>query len=84
MGERSRIIRNLIVFVIAFNLLGWLGWMVAQDGTEEAVGLGNLIWLVSPLLVSILMRLFSKDWKDMGLKPNFKGNGVRSLPGAAT
>jgi membrane protease YdiL (CAAX protease family) len=66
--------RNLIIFVIVFNLLGWRGWMIAQDGNKEAVGLGNLIWLGAPLLVSLLIRLFSKDWKDMGLKPNFKGN----------
>ena len=73
--NKSSSIRNLIIFVISFNLLSWLGWMIAQDGTAEAVGLGTLIWLGAPLLVSILIRLFSKDWRDIGLKPKFKGNG---------
>ena len=73
--DKSKTIRNLIIFVIAINLLGWLGWMLAQDGTEEAVGLGTLIWLGGPLLVSLLLRLFSKDWGDIGIKPKFNGNG---------
>ena len=49
--------------------------MIAREDTEEALGLGNLIWLASPLLVSILIRLFTKDWKDIGIKLNFKSNG---------
>ena len=73
--DKSKTIRNLIIFVIALNLLGWLGWMVAQDGSAEAIGLGNLIWLAAPLLISLLLRLFSKDWQDIGIKPNFRGNG---------
>ena len=73
--KRGHTVRNLIIFVLAFNALGWLGWMVAQDGTQEAIGLGNLIWLIAPLVVSILIRLFSKDWRDIGIKPNFRGNG---------
>ena len=74
--HRKKTIRNLIIFVIAFNLLAWLGWMVAQDSSAEAVGLGTLIWLGAPLLVSLAIRLFSRDWKDIGIKPNFKGNGL--------
>ena len=73
--HHKKTIRNLIIFVIAFNLLAWLGWMVAQDGTAESVGLGTLIWLGAPLLVSLVIRLFSKDWKDIGFKPNFRDNG---------
>ena len=73
--NHGKTVRNLIIYVIAFNLLSWLGWMVAQDGTVESIGLGTLIWLSAPLLVSILIRLFSKDWKDIGIKPNFGGNG---------
>ena len=73
--NKKSAIRNLIIFVIAINLLGWMGWILAQDSTEESVGLGTLIWLGTPLLVSLLIRLFSKDWEDIGIKPNFKGNG---------
>jgi membrane protease YdiL (CAAX protease family) len=72
---RKKTIRNLIIFVIAMNLLAWLGWMVAQDGSVESVGLGTLIWLGAPLLVSLVVRLFSRDWKDLGLKLKYRGNG---------
>jgi membrane protease YdiL (CAAX protease family) len=73
--DKRSIVRNLIIFVLVFNALGWLGWLVASGGnTPEARDLGLLIWLVSPFLVSILIRLFSRDWVDLGLKPNFKGN----------
>jgi membrane protease YdiL (CAAX protease family) len=73
--NRRKTVRNLIIYVIVFNVLGWLGWMVAQDGSADALGLGNLIWLAAPLLVSLLLRLFSKDWRDLGLAPHFGGNG---------
>jgi membrane protease YdiL (CAAX protease family) len=73
--DRKSTIRNLFLFIVAINILGWLGWMFAQDGTADAQGLGMLIWLGSPLLVAILLRLFSKDWTDIGIKPNFKSNG---------
>jgi membrane protease YdiL (CAAX protease family) len=69
-------IRNLIIFVVAINAIAWLAYFFAQGaGIPEAQSLGMLIWLVSPLLVSILLRLFTKDWKDIGIKPNLKGNG---------
>ncbi|MBN1536682.1 MAG: CPBP family intramembrane metalloprotease [Anaerolineales bacterium] len=73
--DKERTIRDLVLFVIAINLLSWLGWMVAEDGTVEAIGLGTMIWLGAPLLVSLLIRLFSKDWKDIGLSLRVKGNG---------
>jgi membrane protease YdiL (CAAX protease family) len=73
--NREKTVRNLIIYVIVFNLLAWLGWMVAQDGTVESIGLGTLIWLGAPLLVSLVIRLFSRDWKDLGLSPRFKNNG---------
>ena len=73
--NRGHVVRDLIIFVVAFNALGWLGWLIAQDGSQEAIGLGNLVWLVAPLLVSVLIRLFTKDWRDVGIKPNFRGNG---------
>ena len=73
--NKRKIIRNLVLFVIILNLLAWSGWFVAQDGTEESIGLGTLVWLGAPLLASFIIRLFSKDWKDLGLRPRFNGNG---------
>jgi len=73
--NRKKVIRRLFIFVAAINLIGWFAWMMASSGdTPEARDLGNMIWLVSPLLVSLLLRLFGKDWKDMGLKFKVFGN----------
>ncbi|MCP4541120.1 MAG: CPBP family intramembrane metalloprotease [Chloroflexi bacterium] len=69
-------IRNLIIFVLAINIIGWMAYFFAQGGgTPESQGLGMLLWLVAPFLVSILLRLFTKDWQDIGVKPNLNGNG---------
>jgi predicted Abi (CAAX) family protease len=45
--------------------------------TEQPEGdsLGMGIWLVLPLLTSLVLILISRlSWKELGLKPNFKGN----------
>jgi len=76
MTAKKKNIRNLILYVLAFNIVGWLGYFIAVGGgTVDAMGLGNLIWLAAPLLLSLLFRLFGKDWKDIGLRLYFKGNG---------
>ena len=76
MTANKKTVRNLILYVLAFNIVGWLGYFIAVGGgTVDTMGLGNLVWLAAPLLLSLLFRLFSKDWKDIGLKPHFKGNG---------
>ena len=70
--------RNLIVFTLAILVLPWFGkWLDVQMQNPPEQQIGMLIWIISPLLVSLLLRGFGGDgWKDLGLKPNFKGNGV--------
>jgi membrane protease YdiL (CAAX protease family) len=74
--NNKKTVIKLILFILAFNLLGWLGWFVALDGTREASDLGILIWLVSPLLIMLILRLVFKDWSDTGIKPGIMKNGV--------
>ena len=69
-------IRNISIFVFVAIVSGWLGLLVDKfivPQTEKgSPGMG--IWLVLPLLTTILLRLFAGDgWKDIGLNPNFKG-----------
>jgi len=73
---KQRTSRNLIIFTISIMVVGWLGWLLAYlGGDEDSRGLGMLIWLVSPLVVSLLLRAFAGDgWKDIGIKPDFRGN----------
>ena len=71
-------IRNIGIFIFVALVCGWFGLFIdklmnAPTGSEETLGMG--IWLVFPLITTIILRIFAGDgWKDIGFKPNFKGN----------
>lgn len=66
----------LIIFVIFVLASGWLGVLLDSILTEQPEGnsLGMGLWLVLPLLTAIILRIIRRDWKDMGINPDFKGN----------
>jgi hypothetical protein len=73
-------IRNLTIFVVSIIVFPWLGcWLDIQAGNpthNQDQSLGWLLFLVTPLAMVLLLRLFAGDgWRDFGLKPHFKGNG---------
>ena len=73
----NKTIRNIIIFSVVTITCGWFGVFVDKLAEQQPEGesLGMGIWLVFPLLTVILLRFFAGDgWKDLGLKPNFKGN----------
>jgi membrane protease YdiL (CAAX protease family) len=79
--DKKRTKRNLIIFTVLVLGLAALAGVVepltvppgAEPGTS---GLGQLLWIVAPLGVMLLLRIFGGDgWADFGLRPNFKGNG---------
>jgi membrane protease YdiL (CAAX protease family) len=79
--DNKRTKRNLIIFILSVLGLAWLAGVIdplttppaAEPGTS---GLGQLLWLVAPLVIMILLRTFGGDgWDNFGLRPNFKGNG---------
>ena len=70
-------IRNIIIFAFVAFSCGWLGVFVDKfvEPQPEGESLGMGMWLVLPLLTVILLRFFARDgWKDLGFRPNFKGN----------
>ena len=71
-------IRNLVIFIIVVLAIGWMGrGLDVLMGSPASEGLGILLWLVTPLAASLLLRAFAGDgWKDFGIKPKFKGNGA--------
>lgn len=79
--ERKRTKRNLMIFTILVLGLatsaGFIEPLIFQpEGEPNTPGLGQLLWFLSPFVVSLLLRIFGGDgWRDFGLKPNFKGNG---------
>jgi membrane protease YdiL (CAAX protease family) len=74
--KHNRTVRNLIIFTILVLASGWLGrWVDALTGSTSSEGMG--IWIIAPLVISFLLRAFAGDgWRDLGIKPALKGNGV--------
>jgi membrane protease YdiL (CAAX protease family) len=66
----------LFIFIMIALGGGWIGvWLdtILTDQPEgETLGMG--LWLVSPFLTMLFIRLISRDWKDMGIRLRFKGN----------
>ena len=76
---RKRTIRNLAIFTVVITVVGWLapGVDALIGATSPEESLGMLIWVIAPVGTSLLLRAFAGDgWKDLGIKPNFKGNGL--------
>ena len=86
MNNSNRIKQNVIIFTIFITICGWIGYFIdkltGQDYYEN-IGtvtgndgsLGLLIWLVSPLICTIILRTFRGDrWKNTGFSLNFKNN----------
>jgi len=76
-NQRNRTtIRNLTIYIIVVLAIGWIGrgLDVLMDNPASE-GLGILLWIITPLGFSLLLRTFAGDgWKDFGIKPHFKGN----------
>jgi hypothetical protein len=73
----KKTIRNISIFIIVALASGWIGLLIDKSLAPQPDGdsLGMGVWLVLPLLTTILLRLFAGDgWKDIGFKPNIKGN----------
>lgn len=69
--------RNLIIFIAVTLASGWIGVLVDSLLTEQPDGdsLGMGVWLILPFITAIVLRIISKDKKDIGLKPNIRKNG---------
>ena len=78
MKANKRTLRNVILFSFVAVVCGWVGVgvdkLLGQPSNLES--LGALIFISSPILCMVLLRLFGGDgWKDLPLKPNFRRNG---------
>lgn len=71
-------IRNLMIFTILVLASGWFGrGLDTLMGNPSAESLGMLVWIITPLIVSLLLRTFAGDgWKDFGIGPNLRKNWV--------
>ena len=77
MKTNKKTFRNVATFSFIAVICGWIG-----VGVDKLLGepsnlesLGALIFIATPLLCTILLRLFGGDgWKDLPLKLKFKQN----------
>ena len=80
-NNQKRTKRNLIIFtflVLGISVVaGLIDPFTVPPGSEPGTsGLGQLLWLISPFMIMLLMRIFGGGgWSDLGIRPNFKGNG---------
>ena len=72
----KKMLRNVIIFTLVVLSCGWVGRLVdLKVGTDSNGSLGQLIWLVSPLLITILLRSFMGDgWRDLGIRLKLREN----------
>jgi membrane protease YdiL (CAAX protease family) len=77
--NQKRTLRNLIIFTFCIIAIPWLGVGLdfgrGADPHEQNNSLGWLLFILTPLVVSLLLRIFAGDgWRDFGLNPTLKGN----------
>ena len=76
----NKTIRNLFIVGLFTVVGGWLGiWLntVTANTAPPMQSLGALVWLVSPALSGILLRIFGGDgWKDAGFGLNLRSGWI--------
>lgn len=73
--QDNRTVRNLVIFSVLVVASGWVGAWVESLLDSSAKGIGQLIWIITPLVVSFLLRAFAGDgWSDLGIRPSFRRN----------
>ncbi|GIN93747.1 CAAX amino protease [Siminovitchia terrae] len=67
---------SLILFIVVVLASGWIGvWVdskLPDQPAENSLGMG--LWLILPIITMLILRLVNREWKDIGVRPNVKGN----------
>lgn len=75
----NKAVRNICIMALFTAGGGWLGiWIngITGNTAPPMESLGALVWLVSPLLAGILLRIFGGDgWQDAGFGLNLPAGG---------
>ena len=71
-AERKQTMWFIVIFSFLVTVVAWIGPLLG--GSPSSPGLGFLIWGTAPLLVSGLMRMVTRDWSDVGVKPAISKN----------
>ena len=71
-SEHKKTIWLVVIFSVLVTVVAWIG--PGLGGSPASPGLGFILWGTAPLLVSLLMRAVTRDWSDLGLRPELKKN----------
>jgi uncharacterized protein len=70
--------RQTTLYIVIYSVLV-LGIAVISPllgGSPASPGLGFMLWGTAPLLVAVLMRLVTRDWSDVGMRPGIRRNAL--------
>jgi len=70
--ERQNTIRLIVIFSVLVAGVAWIGPLLG--GTPTAPGPGFILWGTAPLFISVMMRVVTRDWSDLGIKPAIRKN----------
>jgi membrane protease YdiL (CAAX protease family) len=70
--ERRKTIWLIVIFSVLVNVVAWIGPLLG--GSPASPGPGFILWGTAPLLVALLMRMVTRDWSDLGIKPAIAKN----------
>lgn len=79
MEKNKRVVKGIGLFIGFVCLSGWFGKIIDMILVDQPKGqsLGSLIWLITPMIISIILVLFlHKENKYLGLRLHLKGNIV--------
>lgn len=73
-NSEKKLKKHVIIFIIITLMSGWIGVLIDKILIDQPQGnsLGMGMWLVLPFFTGLILRLFSKDWSDIGVKLNLK------------
>lgn len=69
---KKKTIRYIIVYTFMLTVLAWIGPLLG--GSPSSPGLGFIIWGTAPLLIAVFIRIVTRDWSDVGIKPDIRKN----------
>jgi membrane protease YdiL (CAAX protease family) len=59
-----------VIFSILVTVVAWAAPLLG--GGPRSPGMGFILWGIAPLLVSLLLRVWMRDWSDLGMRPAIK------------
>jgi membrane protease YdiL (CAAX protease family) len=70
---------TLYIVIYSVLVLGIAAISPLLGGSPASPGLGFMLWGTAPLLVAVLMRLVTRDWSDVGMRPGIRRNALWSI-----